>query len=100
MNKFYSVCVSFVDGGLFADGAATAEEIAASLRNREVKSITVLDACPEAIAEREGTDEPELLPGEDMDGDHQSALASIGWGTDEDYHFTDVDEFESDLLDQ
>lgn len=26
-----------------------------------------------------------LLPGEDMDGDHASALASAGFGTDEDY---------------
>ena len=24
-------------------------------------------------------------PPEDMDGDHQSGLASAGWGTDEDY---------------
>jgi hypothetical protein len=31
--------------------------------------------------------EPECddYPGEDMDGDHASALASCGWGTDEDY---------------
>lgn len=30
-------------------------------------------------------DAPALLPGEDMDGDHASALASAGLGTDEDY---------------
>jgi len=29
--------------------------------------------------------EPDDLPGEDMDGDHESALASAGFGTDEDY---------------
>jgi hypothetical protein len=32
-------------------------------------------------------DGPELLPGEDMDGDHASALASAGMGTDEDYGY-------------
>lgn len=26
-----------------------------------------------------------------MDGDHQSALASVGWGTDEDYGYSDFD---------
>ena len=26
---------------------------------------------------------------EDMDGDHASALASAGWGTDEDYGYSD-----------
>lgn len=30
-------------------------------------------------------DGSDLLPGEDMDGDHASALASAGHGTDEDY---------------
>lgn len=29
--------------------------------------------------------ESERLPGEDMDGDHASGLASAGFGTDEDY---------------
>ena len=29
--------------------------------------------------------EDDRIPGEDMDGDHASALASCGWGTDEDY---------------
>jgi len=28
---------------------------------------------------------PDDMPNEDMDGDHTSALASAGWGTDEDY---------------
>lgn len=37
--------------------------------------------------QHEGPNEHErdLLPGEDMDGDHASALASAGFGTDEDY---------------
>lgn len=26
-------------------------------------------------------------PSDDMDGDHASALASVGWGADEDYFF-------------
>jgi hypothetical protein len=32
--------------------------------------------------------------GDDMDGDHESALASAGWGTDEDYgcSFTEFDD--------
>lgn len=37
-------------------------------------------------------DEPEPDPG-DMDGDHASALASVGWGTDEDYGFNDFNDF-------
>jgi len=31
-------------------------------------------------------------PGEDMDGDHASALASAGFGTDEDYEHNSCDE--------
>ena len=100
MEKFYSVCIVFVNGDLFADGAATAEEIAAALLNRPVKSIEVLDAVPEAVAERDGSEQPDLLPGEDMDGDHATALASAGLGTDEDYGCYTADDFESDLLDQ
>lgn len=34
--------------------------------------------------------ENETDPG-DMDGDHESALASVGWGTDEDYGSYDSD---------
>ena len=30
-------------------------------------------------------DDEDYIPGEDMDGDHESALASAGFGTDEDY---------------
>ncbi len=30
-------------------------------------------------------DHEEYIPGEEMDGDHESGLASAGWGTDEDY---------------
>lgn len=36
--------------------------------------------------------ERESLPGEDMDGDHASALASAGFGTDEDYGYFGGDE--------
>lgn len=32
-----------------------------------------------------GEDCGDMEPSEDMDGDHESALASCGWGTDEDY---------------
>lgn len=32
-------------------------------------------------------------PGEDMDGDATSALASAGWGTDEDYGSFDGEDF-------
>lgn len=57
------MCVRDADGGL-----ANREEVINTLRN-------------------EGDfDQPEYHePPEDMDGDHASALASAGWGTDEDY---------------
>lgn len=37
------------------------------------------------------------LPGEDMDGDHQSALASAGFGDDEDYGY--YDDYDRDYYD-
>jgi hypothetical protein len=40
--------------------------------------------CPDCYAECEAADDYDGDPG-DMDGDHASALASCGWGTDEDY---------------
>lgn len=42
------------------------------------------DVCSACWADYEehGLDD---CPGEDMDGDHESALASAGFGTDEDY---------------
>jgi hypothetical protein len=37
---------------------------------------------------------PDDEPDESMDGDHQSALASCGWGTDEDYgYYGEGDDF-------
>lgn len=32
-------------------------------------------------------EDSDSYPGEDMDGDHDSAMTSIGWGTDEDYGY-------------
>jgi hypothetical protein len=45
------------------------------------------DTTPDSSIGSDDLDDapPELLPGEDMDGDHASALASAGFGTDEDY---------------
>lgn len=41
--------------------------------------------------------EPDIGPDESMDGDHESGLASAGWGTDEDYGcFGDADDFGGD----
>ena len=34
-----------------------------------------------------GSAEPDERPDESMDGDHDSAMASAGWGTDEDYGY-------------
>lgn len=41
-------------------------------------------------------DEQDVDPGE-MDGDHQSGLASAGWGTDEDYGSYDDDRDDRDF---
>lgn len=39
-------------------------------------------------------DDSNIEPSEDMDGDHASALASAGWGTEEDYgYFGDPEDF-------
>ena len=43
-----------------------------------------LDDLQERL-EEQLLEEPDYIPGEDMDGDHESGLASCGWGTDEDY---------------
>lgn len=43
------------------------------------------DDMSEFDGEPDPEDGPSLLPGEDMDGDATSALASAGFGTDEDY---------------
>jgi len=48
----------------------------------------ILTTCFDSPEDREANDpnyEPDYGPDESMDGDHQSALASCGMGTDEDY---------------
>lgn len=45
------------------------------------------DDVSEFDGEPHNDDECGPLPGEDMDGDHASALASAGFGTDEDYGY-------------
>lgn len=37
--------------------------------------------------DKEDENEEDLLPGEDMDGDHDSCMRDIGWGTEEDYGY-------------
>jgi hypothetical protein len=39
------------------------------------------------------------IPGEEMDGDFDSAMASAGFGTDEDYEHHDIDSFYEDRFD-
>jgi hypothetical protein len=41
------------------------------------------------ILEDEEQTDDDHIPGEDMDGDHDSAMTSAGMGTDEDYGFFD-----------
>jgi len=49
--------------------------------NHPLPSTVVCDACGWT-----GEDyNPEAYADDPMDGDHASALASVGWGTDEDY---------------
>lgn len=49
-----------------------------------------LDTIEAALAELKA--EPDNEFDESMDGDHESALASCGWGTDEDYGYFGGDE--------
>ena len=42
---------------------------------------------PLIIGSSESSSEPDERPDESMDGDHDSAMASAGWGTDEDYGY-------------
>jgi hypothetical protein len=51
--------------------------------NQDFLIMTLRDAvdAADAAADRDA----ESLPGEDMDGDFDSAMASAGFGTDEDY---------------
>lgn len=48
---------------------------------------TVHDIRDLAEPELDDDGPADLLPGEDMDGDHDSAMASAGFGTDEDYGY-------------
>jgi hypothetical protein len=45
-----------------------------------------LDVSPEEV-QRVLEGDPDYNPAEDMDGDHDSAMASAGFGTDEDYGY-------------
>lgn len=53
----------------------------------EYPSIPDLDAFVEEHLRHEFEDYEERYPGEDMDGDFDSAMASAGFGTDEDYGY-------------
>ncbi len=61
---------------LTAENRTAAEE--------EVQNYIDSDIYPEDAILAEGEDEVEYYD-DDMDGDAASALASVGWGTDEDY---------------
>ena len=63
---------------------------------------TVILACLDALSDTEVRDMmeaneflPEFIEDDDyefsLDGDHESALASAGWGTDEDYGYCGTD---------
>lgn len=102
MTTYLSICISNDAGDIFADGAATLPEVNAKIVEFAAKGnfrLVLLDAEPETIELRlseEGTGEPSE-PDESMDGDHETALASAGLGTDEDYRpGVDVDEAEAD----
>lgn len=45
------------------------------------------DDAYETTMPKNDASEEDHEPSDDMDGDHGSALASVGWGTDEDYFF-------------
>ena len=59
----------------------------------------VIPEPPEMDDDLSPSDDPEdedsydEYPEDDMDGDAESALASCGWGTDEDYGYFGGDEF-------
>lgn len=101
MKTYVSLNIS--NGADFiADGAATLDEVNDAIVRFTAKGIpftvTLGEADPEAIDIRLAEEQGEGEPDESMDGDHQSALASIGWGDDEDYRpGMDVDEAELDI---
>ena len=51
------------------------------------------DVEDEPDEDEDGTDDPDDMD-ESMDGDHASALASAGFGTDEDYEHNDISDFD------
>jgi len=61
------------------------EDIATELLFSDVKELVKLgnDIMEKLLEHRAGYDEPNIH--DDADGDHASALASAGFGTDEDY---------------
>lgn len=72
------------------------EKLLEMVENLELSPIDVVKMCVKYMSEDEVEDmmdsnelserfEPEDDYDESMDGDHESALASCGWGTDEDY---------------
>lgn len=68
-----------------------ANTLAWELQQESGREEEELDECedPYDDAEREELDHYY----EDMDGDHESGLASAGWGTDEDYEHNLIDDF-------
>lgn len=71
------VTVNFGTLAVHCDDDATLDEVAALAAGLAINQ----------------TDEREYVPGEDMDGDTESALASAGLGTDEDYEHNLCDEY-------
>jgi hypothetical protein len=104
MKTFVSLNIS--NGADFiADGAVTLDEVNDAIARFAAKGIPFTvklgEPCSEAIDIRLAEEGGEGEPDESMDGDHQSALASIGWGDDEDYRpGMDVDEAEIELHEQ
>lgn len=74
------------DGILMAEIELPVVDVPRNVAHWNSLGWTVRDICDLAGPE---VDEPEadLLPGEEMDGDHDSAMASAGFGTDEDYGY-------------
>lgn len=73
------------DNGDFLMATVNADKFA-ELITANVASIT------EDYSAKIGPQAEECSYDESMDGDHQSALASCGWGTDEDYGYFGGDE--------
>jgi hypothetical protein len=93
MKTYVSLSLTNPAGDIYADGAATLVEVAeqvATFAARGLFTLRLDEPVAEAVAEREGEDAPDL--DESMDGDFDSAMASAGLGTDEDYgQFADPD---------